>query len=540
MEIHGKLVDIHMRKISSVLMRIEEKRIVSIEPNTHRAEGFILPGFVDAHIHIESSMLPPSEFARIAVRHGSIATVSDPHEIANVLGISGVEYMLDDARKSPFKFFFGAPSSVPATDQETAGAKLGAEQVRELLENPEIKYLSEVMNFPGVVQGEAEILKKIAIAKELGKRVDGHAPGLFGEDLKKYVAAGIETDHECTTLSEAREKRSLGMKILVREGSAAKNFNALFPLMLEDPANCMLCSDDLHPDNLILGHINLLVRRAIKKGMDPVDAIAIASKNPVEHYGLEVGLLRVGDPADFIIVEDLDSLRVLETYIEGECVFKERNLLPRIETSTPNKFSATLKKEEDFAIKGQGENLHVIEALDGQLITNHLILPPKIENGRIVSDLSRDILKITVVNRYEDAPPAVGFIKNFGLKSGAIGSSIAHDSHNIVAVGVTDHDLAKIVNSITEEKGGIGIVKNGQAEILPLPIAGLMSEGEGEEVAVRYSNLNEAAKSLGTSLKAPFMTLAFMALLVIPELKMSDKGLFDCNSFSLIPVISDL
>lgn len=538
MEIHGNLVDIHTRTISSVLIRIEDKKIAAIEPNTHRTSGFILPGFVDAHIHIESSMLPPSEFARIAVRHGSIATVSDPHEIANVLGISGVEYMLEDARKSPFKFFFGAPSSVPATNQETSGAVLGPDQVRELLENPEIKYLSEVMNFPGVVNGDPEILKKIAIAKELGKKIDGHAPGLFGEDLKKYIAAGIETDHECVSLSEAREKRSLGMKILVREGSAAKNFNALFPLMLEDPAHCMLCTDDLHPDNLILGHINLLVKRAIQKGMDPIDAIAIASKNPIEHYGLEVGLLRVGDPADFIIVEDLDSLRVLETYIDGECVFKERNLLPRTEIKTPNKFAAAPKKPEDFIVTAKEGDLHVIEAIDGQLITKHLKLEPKIENGRVISDTSRDILKITVVNRYQNAPPAVGFIKNFGLKSGAIGSSIAHDSHNIIAVGVTDEDLAKAVNAIIAEKGGLALVKNGQAEILPLPIAGLMSNLEGEEAAVRYSNLSEEAKTLGCPLKAPFMTLSFMALLVIPELKMSDKGLFDCKKFSLITIIS--
>ncbi|MDN3506969.1 MAG: adenine deaminase [Simkaniaceae bacterium] len=530
MEVHGKLVDIHKREIYSAVITIEDGRIAAIEPNSHRGKGFILPGFVDAHIHIESSMLPPTEFARISVRHGTVATVSDPHEIANVLGISGVEYMLEDASKSPFKFNFGAPSCVPATTFETAGATLGPKEVRELLEKPEIKYLSEVMNFPGVIAGDPDMLEKIAIAKELGKRIDGHAPGVFGEDLKKYVAAGIETDHECTTLSEAREKHALGMKILLREGSAAKNFNALFPLMQEDPAMCMLCSDDLHPDNLILGHINLLVRRAIEKGMDLMDVLSVASKNPVEHYGLDVGLLRVGDPADFIIVEDLDVFRVLENYIDGECVFQETSLLPRIKTRPINKFDTHKKTPADFKVPAKEGDLHVIEAIDGQLITKHLTLPPKIENNEIVSDTSRDILKIAVVNRYNDAKPAVGFVKNFGLKKGAIASSVAHDSHNIVAVGVTDEDLCNVVNSVIDAKGGVATSHS----VLPLPIAGLMSDLDGEEVAVLYGNLDEAAKDLGSELKAPFMTLAFMALLVIPALKMSDLGLFDCKSFSLI------
>jgi len=538
MEVHGNLVDIHKREIYSAVITIEDGKIAAIEPNSHRGKGFILPGFVDAHIHIESSMLPPSEFARIAVRHGTVATVSDPHEIANVLGISGVEYMLEDASKSPFKFNFGAPSCVPATTFETSGATLGPKEIRELLEKPEIKYLSEVMNFPGVIAGDPDMLEKIAIAKELGKRVDGHAPGVFGEDLKKYVAAGIETDHECTTLSEAREKHTLGMKILLREGSAAKNFNALFPLMQEDPAMCMLCSDDLHPDNLILGHINLLVRRAIEKGMDLMDVLTIASKNPVEHYGLNVGLLRVGDPADFIIVDNLESFRVHETYIDGECVFQETSLLPRIKVRPINKFETHKKKIEDFKVPAKEGDLHIIEAIDGQLITKHLTLPPKVENDEIVSDTSRDILKITVVNRYSDVKPSVGFVKNFGLKKGAIASSVAHDSHNIVAVGVSDEDLCNAVNSIIDAKGGIAACHSKQISVLPLPIAGLMSDLEGEEVAVLYGNLDQAAKNLGSPLKAPFMTLAFMALLVIPELKMSDLGLFDCKRFSFTPLIA--
>ncbi len=523
MEIHGNLVDIHKRKISSSRILIEDGRIAAIEPNSHRGKGFILPGFVDAHIHIESSMLIPSAFARMVVRHGTIATVSDPHEIAAVLGISGVEYMLENGRKSPFKFYFGAPSK-----------QINLGQVRELLEKPEIKFLCEVMDVSAVIQDDPEILDKIAIAKGLGKRVDGHAPGVFGDDLKKYVSAGIETDHACTTLSEAREKHALGMKILVRESSISKDFNTLFPLMLEDPENCMLCTDHLLPNHLMLGHINLLVRRAVQKGMDPFDAITVASRNPVLHYGLEVGLLRIGDLADFIIVENLDSFRVLETYINGECVFKESPVLPPIESPIVNQFHAGEKKPTDFAVPAQDQDLHVIEVIDGKLFTKHLTLPPKIENNLVIADPARDILKIVVVNRYHDAPVAIGFIKNFGLKKGALASSVAHDSHNIVAIGLRDEDICEVVNALIKTKGGIALTSGGQASLLPLPIAGLMSNLEGEEVAVHYSNLDQAAKNLGSPLQAPFMTLSFMTDLAIPELKMSDKGLFDYKSASII------
>lgn len=537
MEIHGKLVDIHKKVIFPATITVDKGIITKIERNSHRGKGFILPGFVDAHIHIESSLLPPSEFARLAVRHGTVGTVSDPHEIANVLGIAGIEFMLLNASKVPLKFCFGAPSCVPATQMETAGALLGPEEVRALLKNPEIKYLSEVMNFPGVINGDKEILAKIQIAKELKKHIDGHAPGVFGEDLKKYYSAGIETDHECTTLSEAREKRALGMKILVREGSAAKNFNALFPLMLEDPDSCMFCTDDLHPDSLILGHINLLVKRAVQKGMDPFAAIACATKNPVEHYGLDVGLLQVGDPADFIIVDDLSSFRVHETYIDGECVFKNGTLFPHIHVLPINQFNAQIKTPKDFIVSAKPGQLNVIEAIDGQLITNHLRLPPTTEHDQIISDPKRDILKIAVVNRYRDAPPSIAFVKNFGLKKGAIGSSVAHDSHNIIAVGVTDEDLCNVIDAIIEQKGGLAISHQGKTDLLPLPIGGLMSTLEGDIVARRYSDLDQMAKNFGSKLHAPFMTLGFMALLVIPTLKLSDKGLFDCKSFSFIPII---
>jgi adenine deaminase len=491
-----------------------------------------MPGFVDSHIHIESSMLPPSEFARLALRHGTVATVSDPHEIANVLGMAGVEYMLDDSRKVPLKFHFGAPSCVPATQFESAGATLGPKEVKALLSLPDIYYLSEVMNYPGVIAGDPELMAKIAAAKEAGKPVDGHAPGVHGEDLKAYFSAGISTDHECFQLTEAREKHNLGMKILVREGSAARNFEALYPILEEDPETSMLCSDDLHPNQLVLGHINLLVRRALQKGIPLFDILKCACRNPVLHYNLDVGLLREGDPADFIIVEDLESLRVKETYIDGLCVFRNGEILfPRTPSQVVNRFGATPKKASDFEIRAsEGSEIHVIRALDGELITEKETALPTIFGGKAVADPKRDLLKIAVVNRYKDAPVAVGFISGFKLRSGAIASSVAHDSHNVVAVGTSDETLAAAVNLVIEAKGGLATDK----KVLPLPIAGLMSTLPGDELARQYNELEELAHRLGSELRDPFMTLSFMALLVIPKLKMSDKGLFDGEKFSLI------
>lgn len=532
MEIHGNLVDIHKEEIFSAAITVEGGRIVKIARDGHRKKGFIMPGFIDSHIHIESSMLPPSEFARLALRHGTVATVSDPHEIANVLGMEGVEYMLDDSRKVPFKFYFGAPSCVPATQFESSGATLGTQEIRALLSLPDIYYLSEVMNYPGVIAGDPELMAKIAAAKEANKPIDGHAPGVHGSDLEAYLQAGITTDHECFQLTEAREKHGLGMKILVREGSAARNFEALYPMLEEDPETTMLCSDDLHPNQLVLGHINLLVRRALQKGIPFFDVLKCACRNPVLHYNLDVGLLREGDPADFIIVEDLESLRVKETYIDGLPVFRNGEILfPRSPPQIVNKFGATQKTARDFEMKAtEGTEILVIRALDGELITEKESALPTIFGGKAVSDPKRDLLKIAVVNRYVDAPVAVGFISGFGLREGALASSVAHDSHNVVAVGTSDEALAAAVNLVIEAKGGLATHK----QVLPLPIAGLMSPLPGEEVARRYSDLEELAHRLGSALKDPFMTLSFMALLVIPKLKMSDRGLFDGESFTLL------
>lgn len=533
--IKGNLVDVFNDTITPAAITIDKGKIVEITRNSHRAAQFIIPGFVDAHIHIESTLLVPSEFARLVVRHGTVGVVADPHEIANVLGIQGVEYMIENAKTVPFKTYYGAPSCVPATPFETAGATLGLSEIRTLLQKKEVKCLSEMMNFVGVIHKDPEVMQKIKIAHELKKSIDGHAPQLHGEDLKKYCRAGISTDHECTSFSEAKEKIALGMKIMIREGSAARNFSTLSPLLFEHPDQCMFCTDDIYPENLMAGHINLLVKRAVQQGVDPIQAVRVASLNPIQHYQLDIGLLRENDPADFVIVEDLKNFKVFETYISGNSVFKENKVLfPRAPITPINHFNTTFKKPQDFQVPVQKGNIKVIEAVDGEIITHQLLLPPKVAQGQVISDIERDILKIAVVNRYNDAQPAIGFIKNFGLKSGAIASSVAHDSHNIVAIGTNDEVLCHVVNAIIEHKGGLALIDDKlQLHILPLPIAGLMSDLNAEEVARLHYQLEQKVKQLGSSLKSPFMTLSFMALLVIPELKLSDLGLFDGKAFKL-------
>jgi len=530
--ISGNIVDVLNSTIYPGTLEIRDGRITSIVKDEKEYETFILPGMVDSHIHIESSMLVPSAFARLAVGHGTVATLSDPHEIANVLGIEGVNYMIENAKTVPLKFCFGAPSCVPATPFETSGAHIGPEQVEELLRKDEVKYLSEMMNFPGVLNDDPEVMAKIEVARRLGKPIDGHVPGLRGEALAKYVAAGISTDHESLNREEALEKVKLGMKILIREGSAAKDFEELVGIVEEHPDQCMFCSDDKHPDDLILGHINQLVRRALKLGIDKMKVLKCACVNPVQHYGLDVGLLQEGCWADFIEIDSFEDFNILSTYINGELVAeKGKTLLPKVEAGVANNFQAGKKQELDFSVKPEGETINVIEAIDGQLITNRLSAASKILGGNVVSDTDGDILKMAVVNRYQDAPPAVGFIKGFGLKNGAIASSVAHDSHNIVAVGVTDEALCQAVNVIVENQGGVAVVSDNEKSVLPLPVAGIMTIQDGFEVAKQYSELDKLAKKLGSKLHAPFMTLSFMALLVIPKMKLSDKGLFDGEKF---------
>ena len=538
----GQVVEIVGRRIEATEIRIVDGRIASIEPTTKPVDGFLLPGFVDAHVHVESSMLVPSEFARAAVVHGTVATVSDPHEIGNVLGVAGVEYMLENAAHVPFKFYFGAPSCVPATTFETAGATISVAEVEKLLDDPRIVYLSEMMNFPGILHGDPDCLAKVRAAHARGKPVDGHAPGLRGAEAAKYIAAGITTDHECFTKDEALDKIAAGCKISIREGSAARNFDALYTLLGEHPAMSMLCSDDKHPDELLVSHINALVRRAVERGIDVFDALQAACINPVVHYGLNVGQLRVGDPADFIEVDSLTAFNVRRTWIDGELVAEQgKTLIPRVEPRVVNQFVATHVQPEQFVVPGQaGAKLQVMEALDGQLITNRLEFDPLLDEGFVVSDTSRDILKLVVVNRYRQAPPAVAFIKNFGLTTGAMASSVAHDSHNVIAVGVNDDDIAAAVNAVMDAGGGLAAVSHGQGDhwVLPLPVAGLMATGTCAEVGHAYQELDAAVKRWGSPLRAPFMTLSFMALLVIPALKLSDQGLFDGGKFEFTPLLA--
>ena len=537
--ISGQYVDILKKHIYPATISVKNGIIESIESTIEAPMQYLLPGFIDAHVHVESSMLIPSSFARLAVTHGTIGTISDPHEIANVCGMEGVQYMIDNGKKVPFHFFFGAPSCVPATVFETAGAAINSKDVASLLANPDIYYLSEMMNFPGVLSKEDEVMKKIASAHKLGKPVDGHAPGLRGEDAQKYIEAGISTDHECFTIEEALDKLEHGMKILIREGSAAKNFEALYELIEDHPSMIMLCSDDKHPDSLVEGHINSLCARAVAKGIDPLLVLRAACINPVDHYKLPTGKMQIGDAANFIVVEDLISFKVNQTYIKGALVAENGNsFIEAVSEKAINKFDAASIQENNIQISldeypHQNNKIAVIEAIDGQLITHKLWLSPKLDAGKIVSDTESDVLKMVVYNRYYAAAPKMAFIKNFGFKNGAIASTVAHDSHNIIAVGVSDADIVKAINLVIKEQGGISCVSGNELKVMGLPVAGLMSLEDPYKVAADYTAIDLMAKSLGSSLGSPFMTLSFMALLVIPHLKLSDKGLFDGDSFKI-------
>lgn len=536
----GNIVDLVNEKIFKGTAHIENGHIKSIVADESVTEDqYILPGLIDSHIHIESSMLIPSEFARVAVTHGTVATVSDPHEIANVLGIDGIKYMIANGKSVPFKFYFGASACVPATPFETAGNKIGHEELEELLSMDEIKYLSEMMNFPGVINRDDFEMKKIEIARKYGKPADGHAPGVKGEDAKKYIEAGISTDHECFTMEEALEKIKYGMKIQIREGSAAKNFEALIGLMKDHSDKVLFCSDDKHPDDLVDGHINQMYKRAIAAGFDPLKVLKSIVINPVNHYNLEVGLLQTGDTADFIIVDSLEEFNIKETYIDGIKVYDgQKTLIKPVVVDTPNLFKAEKLSAEKISIPHQGGKLKVIKAFDGELITGLEEFDPKIANGEVVSDIDNDVLKIVVLNRYEKAPPAVAFITGFGFQKGAIASSVAHDSHNIVAVGTSDEDITRAINLVIDVKGGVVAVSENEEKVLPLPVAGLMSNVDSWIVAKKYHEIDKMAHQMGSKLRAPFMTLSFMALLVIPNIKLSDKGLFDGTTFSFTNLFS--
>jgi len=534
MKITGQLVDIHKRDIYPATITIENGKIAGIERSVSADKGYIIPGLIDAHIHIESSMVTPGAFAMTAVTHGTTSVVSDPHEIANVLGRKGVEFMISDSRKVPLKFWFGAPSCVPATKFETSGAVLDSEEIEKLLLLPEIHYLSEMMNYPGVIYEDTEVKRKISIAKRKGKPVDGHAPGLTGELLKKYVAAGISTDHECSSLDEAKEKISLGMKILIREGSAAKNLSALKELFNTNPHEIMLCSDDLHPEMLLKRHINKLIALLVSEGFDLFNVIRSATINPVMHYNLDGGLLSIGDNADFIVADSLTEMNILETWINGEKVFSNGKIMFDYKPGRGiNNFNCQQISLSDIQVSNIGKQIRVIEAFEGELLTKEILW----ETGNksvIDSDIDKDILKIVVKDRYNDCAPAVGFIKGFGLKKGAFASSIAHDSHNIISIGTNDNDIVSSINEIVILKGGLSVVSGEKKSSLQLNIAGIMTTRSCKDVATDYEKLNVQVRSMGCSMAAPFMTLSFMALLVIPDLKIGDKGLFDVNKFELV------
>ena len=537
--IHGQYVDILNKRIYPAKVLIQEGMIVSITECDEAPNQFILPGFIDSHVHIESSMLVPSSFARLAVVHGTIGTISDPHEIANVCGLEGVQYMIDNGKKVPFHFFFGAPSCVPATAFETAGASIDSVATAKLLASPDIYYLSEMMNFPGVLHQDTEVMQKINAAHAIGKPVDGHAPGLMGEQAKQYIEAGISTDHECFTMEEAVDKLSFGMHILIREGSAAKNFEALYELIDDHPKKIMLCSDDKHPDSLLEGHINQLCARAVAKGINVFNVLRTACINPVLHYQLPTGFGRVQDPANLILVEDLTNFKVLETYIDGQLVAKDgHSLIEPVQAKMINQFNAHPISLSDLqlpvaAYPSKDGLVPVIHAIDGQLITNLVWTKPTIIDNKIVANIEKDILKVVVYNRYHAATPKVGLIQSFGFKSGAIASTVAHDSHNIIAVGVDDESILKAINLVVHEKGGISCVEGEASKVIGLPVAGLMSTEDPYQVANDYIEIDKMAKTLGTQLGSPFMTLSFMALLVIPHIKMSDLGLFDGDQFKL-------
>jgi adenine deaminase len=537
MRISGHIIDLFQRRIFDGEILVEGNRIIYIKKCDVVPDQFIMPGIIDSHVHVESTMLTPSRFAHLIVPRGTVGVVTDPHEIANVVGVKGVDFMIKDSKHVPVKFFFGAPSCVPATAFETSGAVLDSKAIEALLKRDDIWFLSEMMNFPGVVFNDKEVWKKIKLAHFYNKPIDGHAPGLKGSDLRKYAGAGISTDHECAFLDEALQKIEQGMMIQIREGSAARNFESLYPLFDFHPDKLMLCTDDSHPDQLLNeGHIDRLLRLGVEKQINIFDLLRAATVNPVQHYGLPVGLLREGDSADFVVVKDLKDFKVLQTWIEGSQVYDAASGvlfdLPVVEPVNSFRTQLVDVSKLRTIIPDDKEFVKVIDVTDGELLTQSSLWKPILNESReIQPDIKQDILKLVVVNRYTSNDPMVGFVRNLGLKSGAIGGTVAHDSHNIIVAGVDDESILAVINGLIQSKGGIASYDKGYFDILPLPVGGLMSTEDGEAVALKYQQLNNKARQMGAQLKAPFMSLAFLSLLVIPSLKLGDKGLFDVDKF---------
>ncbi|MGV8828446.1 MAG: adenine deaminase [Breznakibacter sp.] len=542
--LEGNIVDIHNRDIYFGRLEIMDSTIISIQ----RLDAivpqapYIAPGLVDSHVHIESSMLVPSVFSELVIPCGTVGVVCDPHEIANVMGVEGVEFMMNDARQSPLNFYFGVPSCVPATSFENNGGIIDAKAVESLFQKGAY-FLAEMMNFPGVLNHDQDVWRKIEIAKHYNRPIDGHAPGLIGEALVQYIGAGITTDHECSTIEEAVQRINMGMFVQIREGSAARNFNQLHSLLNSHPSKVMLCTDDSHPDDIVeKGHIDKIVRMALGCGISIYDIYQAALINPVLHYHLEVGMLRVGDRADFIIVDNLADFNIQSTYINGAALFEYGKInFSANPSSCINKFTEPYVGIDQLQVFTQLANpiVKVIDLKDGELLTGEFLWEPTPFEGIINSSVEMDVAKIVVVNRYQKSKPAVGFVRGFGLKGGAFGATIAHDSHNVVVVGVDDTDIFRVIGQLFEHKGGIAAYCDGLVEVLPLPVAGLMSNEKGSVVASKYAGLNRfVSKCCQTQLQAPFMTLSFLSLLVIPSLKIGDQGLFDVNRFCFVDLIS--
>ncbi len=535
--IEGNIIDIHRREIYPGIISIDSGKIISINRNSQKYAHYISPGFIDAHVHIESSMLIPEEFSKLAIRRGTVAIVNDPHEIANVMGTEGIEYMIENSKQSCIKSFFTIPSCVPATPYDSSGSVLLSSDIEQLALNHKFVGLSEMMNVPGVIQDDTEVLAKIEIARRHHLTIDGHAPGLSGSFLKKYIDAGISTDHECTSLEEAIEKINSGMKILIREGSAAKNYEALKWLIADYPEKVMFCTDDSHPNDLLsYGEIDKLVRKALGDGFDLFDVLKIASFNPISHYKINVGCLREGDPADFIIVRNLNTFDVLSVYIDG---IEKYNYSGNNEKPHPapikiiNHFNRDPISLTDLT-KPIKKKIVSIKVIPGELVTRRIDFELESPIRNFESDVKRDILKIVYLNRYQNTPPQIAFISGFELKEGAFATTISHDSHNIIAVGCSDKDILEAINAVILEKGGLAVKNNKGIIKLPLPIAGIMSASDGETVASLWETLTEELKQMGCKLDSPFMTLSFMSLIVIPELKIGEQGLFDYEHFKFI------
>ena len=533
--IKGNLLNVFTEEIYPAEISLEKGLIKCVKPVKENFDDIILPGFIDAHIHIESSMLSPSRFAEVVVPHGTTSVVTDPHEIANVMGTTGIEYMMRDAATVPLNVFFTASSCVPATAFETSGAKINSHEIDKLLDNDNMVALGEMMNFPGVLADDEEVLAKIAVTKKHQKPVDGHAPLLSGEGLCKYVRAGISTEHECTTKTEVTEKRKLGMKVMLRQGSSAKNLKDLI-----GAGGDFLVSDDKHPEDLIKGHVDLMVKEAIKLGLDPVEAVEMVTINPASHYKLNNGSISPGRSADLIVVDDLENLNVKKVFIKGKLVAQDNKpLFPVKPIKIDNSFIVHSKSPSDFEIssKNEEERVNVIEVIEGQLITGESEAVLKVDDSYLQPDLEEDILKIAVVERYGHNRISNAFVNGFRLQKGAIASSVAHDSHNIIVVGTTASDMVDVVNHLIKNGGGLVASADGKINSLKLSIAGLMSNENAETVSFKLKVLKEKVKSMGCKLDSPFMTLSFMALLVIPQLKISDLGLFDGEKFQFVDVI---